>query len=274
MLGLWSKRASLDAMLHHTTSEQDKRKILESRRRVQSNTKPATASASKATKKDILEKYYSRKAQRTGQPKTDSERGSKSVSFGNQEKNLENDVEKKTQGATRSYAGAVKATPIQATCSMVAAEPKKKPKPPREHDVKDPHGDEYPIHLGPGEVARNQDSRDVICEEEVLLDSGASHNMANALQHLDLLELAFAIVSLADGSIQHCHYKGLMRIAATDVETGQEVVFLMADTLLVPGLRTVLWSVAALSAQGHEVLFGDTTVTIALHSGTDQQMMI
>ena len=156
---------------------------------------------------------------------------------------------------------------------MAVAGSKRKVNPPREQDIEDPHGDPHPV-LAPGVVCLNNDSREVVYEEEVLLDSGASHNMVNAVRHLHLIELAFAVVSLADGSIQNCQFQGLMRILATDIKTGEQVIFPMPDTLLGPGLRTVLWSVAALSAQGHEVIFGDTTVTIALHAGTERQLMI
>ena len=65
-----------------------------------------------------------------------------------------------------------------------------------------------------------------------------------------------------------------MRTLATNIKTGQQVTFPMSDTWLVLGLRTVLWSFAALSSQGHEVIFGDTTVTIALHAGTESQLLI
>ena len=156
---------------------------------------------------------------------------------------------------------------------MAVAGSKRKVNPPREQDIEDPYGDPYPV-LAPGVVCLNNDSREVVYEEEVLLDSGASHNMVNAVRHLHLIELAFAVVSLANGSIQNCQFQGLMRILATDIKTGEQVIFPMPDTLLGPGLRTVLWSVAALSAQGHEVIFGDTTVTIALHAGTERQLMI
>ena len=255
----------------YTTSEEDKRKIMEDRRRIRKPGGDDTATAAKATKQEILKRFYSKKPKSKG----DESKGktSKTVSFADKSRASAASSEKKGSSQAQSYAGAAMANPIRATCSMAVAGSKRKVNPPREQDIEDPHGDPYPV-LAPGVVCLNNDSREVVYEEEVLLDSGASHNMVNAVRHLHLIELAFAVVSLADGSIQNCQFRGLMRILATDIETGEQVTFPMPDTSLVPGLRTVLWSVAALSAQGHEVIFGDTAVTIALHAGTERQLMI
>ena len=48
----------------------------------------------------------------------------------------------------------------------------------------------------------------------------------------------------------------------------------MLDTLLVPGLTKILWSVPALCAQGHDVIFGLSTIRLVLHSGTPEEFTI
>ena len=65
-----------------------------------------------------------------------------------------------------------------------------------------------------------------------------------------------------------------MRISATDIDTNRRIVVPMTDTLLVPGLRTILWSVPALSRQGHQVIFGLSTVSIILHANTPRELTI
>ena len=91
---------------------------------------------------------------------------------------------------------------------------------------------------------------------------------------LDLIRTAFVTVCLADGTIHDCNYQGVMRISVTDIDSNQRTVVPMTDTLLVPGLRTALWSVPALSRQGHQVTFGLTTVSIVLHANTERELTI
>ena len=201
--------------------------------------------AAKATKQEILKQFHSKKQKATSDESKN--KASKSVSFSDKSRGTTTQPEKRSS-QVKSHAGAAMANPIRATCLMAVAGSKQKVNPSQKQDVGDPYGDPYPV-MGPGVVCLNNNSREVVCKEEVLLDSGASHNMANAVHHLHLIKVAFAVVSLADGSIQNCQFGGLMRILATDIKTGKQVTFLMLDTLLVPGLRTVLWSVMTKSKQ-------------------------
>ena len=159
--------------------------------------------ASKAAKQDILKRYYSQKPKSKRADR--DQKNNKSVSFSESDKEGSTKTKKNGDKPIKSYAGAVMANPIRASCSMAVAGSKRKVNPPQEQDIADPCGDHYPV-MGPGVVCENRDSVEVIYEEEALLDSGASHNVTNALRHLHLIELAFAVVSLADGSAQNCRF--------------------------------------------------------------------
>ena len=142
-----------------------------------------------------------------------------------------------------------------------------------EDDVEDPF-DIIPPMIGEHNVQNNPNSKTVFYEDSVLLDSGASDCMTYTFNHLDYIRSALANVCLADGTVHDSNYQGLMRISVNDTETNTRYIIPMVDTLLVPGLRTVLWSVSALATQGHEVRFGFSTVTLALHSGTSNEILI
>ena len=98
--------------------------------------------------------------------------------------------------------------------------------------------------------------------------------MAWSFAFLDLIRTAYVTVCLVDGTIHDCNYQGVMRISVTDIDTNRRTVVPMMDTLLVPGLRTILWSVPALSRQGHQVTFGMSTVSITLHANTERELTI
>ena len=158
-----------------------------------------------------------------------------------------------------------------AWCTL-AKEEKDTP-PLQEGDVGDPF-DIVPPPIGEDDVHRNPNAKIVCCEDSVLLDSGASDCMTHTFEHLDLIRSANANVCLADGTVHDCNFQGLMRVSVIDILNQERFVVPMVDTLLVPGLRTALWSVSALAEQGHEVRFGFSTVSLALHADTQNELMI
>jgi hypothetical protein len=119
-----------------------------------------------------------------------------------------------------------------------------------------------------------QEAQLVIYEETVMLDSGASDSMTNQLSTLTLIRPANVQVLLADGSNHDSTLQGLMRIAASDIRTHERVVIPMMDTLFVPGLRCILWSVDSLTNLGHTITFGLSTASITLHAGTDHEISV
>lgn len=144
---------------------------------------------------------------------------------------------------------------------------------PVEQPIKDELLKDIPA-LYDDQVIENPKAEIVIYEQQVLLDSGASDCMCPALRYLTFIRNAFAAVCLADGTLHDVDYQGLMRISATDTETGSRTTIPMPDTLLVPGLNKILWSVSALTANGHQVIFGLSTVRIVLHEGTEDAITI
>ena len=134
--------------------------------------------------------------------------------------------------------------------------------------------DIFPPPLSPTDIIENPNARFTIYNEEVLIDSGASDSMAPTSDLLDLIEGCYVTVLLADGSVRDVNHQGVMRVLAKDADTDQEYIVPVPDTLLVPGLRKVLWSVAQLTRQGHQVIFGDTTVSLKLHVNTPDEFTI
>jgi hypothetical protein len=114
----------------------------------------------------------------------------------------------------------------------------------------------------------------VVYEDDVLIDSGASDSMAPSFKYLDLIETSYATVLLADGAVHNSDYQGVMRIQVTDVNTAEKFIIPVTQTLLVPGLRVILWAVAPLADQGHYVTFGFSTVSITMHAGTEKEFTI
>ena len=156
--------------------------------------------------------------------------------------------------------------------SLVNTEEDKRPMP-NEGNVQDPHSLVNPP-VSAGEVVRNERAKIVLYDEQVLIDSGASDSMVPTFKYLDLIEICYAHVLLADGTLHNADYQGLMRIKVKDVETGESYVIPVMNTLLVPGLKSILWSVAGLSEQGHEVVFGFSTVMIKMHVNTERAFTI
>jgi hypothetical protein len=98
--------------------------------------------------------------------------------------------------------------------------------------------------------------------------------MAPSFKYLDLIEPSYATVLLADGAVHNSDYQGVMRIQVTDVNTAEEFIIPVTQTLLVLGLRVILWAVAPLADQGHYVTFGFSTVSITMHAGTEKEFII
>ena len=262
------------------TSEADKKKIYEMHRK-KTSPKPRTASAAQGTRTSAPTNSIPRGQLPTPKPKSSG----KQVSFnapGSGSKSADSKLMNRVRqgsgmAASRTRAHASVAASISAGkrkmayASMAASEPagKQKPKPaPYEGDIMDPF-DVNPPPIDTDTVMANPNFRIIVYEDSVLLDSGASDCMVYSFVYLDMITSAYSNVCLADGTVHNCNYKGMMRISAMDIETSVRVVVPMTDCLLVPGLRTCLWSVSALSEQGHEVIFGFTTVRIILHAKSD-----
>ena len=79
---------------------------------------------------------------------------------------------------------------------------------------------------------------------------------------------------VADGTVHNSNHKGVMKIKATDIETGESRTIPMVDSYLAPGLRITLWAVPALCRAGHTIRFGFSTVTIILNDGMDNQTIL
>ena len=258
-----------------STSEGDKRRIYEMYRpsnggRYQQNYNKDSQhkSASQAQRKP-------KRGSRFGQlptPNTTTKRKDKGtkVSFSN-EATTEQREEPKQAHANATN----KIKRKMAHCSMVkkVEDLGNSHKPLREGEIKDPF-DFVPPPIDENGAHRNPNAKIVYYEDSVLLDSGASDCMTYTFKHLDMIRSAFANVCLADGTVHDCNYQGMMRISVTDIDTNKRTVVPMVDTLLVPGIRTVLWSVSALSSLGHEVRFGFSTVTIALNCNTARELQI
>ena len=128
--------------------------------------------------------------------------------------------------------------------------------------------------MGKDEVLHNPSVREAIYKDEVLLDSGATDCMTHRPELLDLITSAFVTVCIADGMVHDSNHKGVMKIKATDVETGESRTIPMDDSYLAPGLRITLWAVPALCRAGHTVRFGFSTVPIILNDGMDNQTIL
>ena len=144
---------------------------------------------------------------------------------------------------------------------------------PVESDVEDPFEKELPP-LYDDQVVENPNVQTVLYEDCVVIDSGASDCMSPLLRYLTLIRNVFAAVCLADGTLHDVNYQGKMCIRATDIRTGRPTVIPMLETLYVPGLKNVLWSVSALTEQGHQVIFGFSTVRIVLHADSENPVTI
>ena len=151
------------------------------------------------------------------------------------------------------YASAAAASkkPVKIAFANVAT----KCDPPKKGNVTDPY-DLNPLQIYNNNVLANPNAVTVFCEDDVILDSGASNCMVPSFCFLDLTQNQYAIVCLADGTVHNLCYKGILWISVTDTKTKNSCMVSMLDTLLVPGLRTILWFVTALFSQGHDVIFG------------------
>ena len=253
-----------------TTSEQDKKRLYEMRR---VGGKPDHKRIAASSRAAPLPNQI-RNTRPSGQlpsPKGSNGNKKKAVSFKNPEV---------TQSRSYAQVASSRDSRAQATASAARrvafanlANSDSERQPPREMDLPDPY-DIHPPEIGTDNVQPNPDSKTVFYEEAVLLDSGASDCMVWSFAFLDLIRTAYVTVCLADGTVHDCNYQGLMRISATDIETNRRTVVPMTDTLLVPGLRTILWSVPALSRQGHQVIFGLSTVSVVLHANTQRELTI
>ena len=144
---------------------------------------------------------------------------------------------------------------------------------PEEARIEDPLDITPPV-IGTNDVVTNDNATLVIYEDQVLIDSGASDSMVHSFAYLDYITTCFATILLADGAMHNSDFQGLMRISVQDLNTGKRMVIPVMNTLLVPGIATVLWAVSGLAEQGHEVIFGFSTVSIRMHAHTDHSFTI
>ena len=145
--------------------------------------------------------------------------------------------------------------------------------PPQEGDLPDPC-DVHPPPICEDQVVANPNAVPAMHETEAIIDSGASDCMVPSFRHLDMTRMAFCLATIANGTLHESNYQGLLRVLMRCCRTGRQHIAPMLDTLPVPGLRKILWSVPALCSQGHEVLFGLSTVRIVFHVGTERQFEV
>ena len=107
----------------------------------------------------------------------------------------------------------------------------------------------------------------MIYEDQVLIDSGASDSMEPSFKYLDYITPCYATILLADGAMHNSDFQGLMRVQVTDHTTAKRMVIPVMNTLLVPGIATILWAASGLTE-------GFSTVSIRMHVNTDHSFTI
>jgi hypothetical protein len=73
-----------------------------------------------------------------------------------------------------------------------------------------------------------------------------------------------ASVVFPDGSITPAAGIGTMRVSMYDKKSSQRVIIPLTNTLFVPSLKKMLWSVTQFASQGHIIIFGMSDVTIII----------
>ena len=255
-----------------TTSEGDKKRIYEmhsAKRQNYAKTKPSTTSSGPSTSTANKATASSPRQPLRSKQQSDSAVSFQRSGLANLKKSYANAAAKKERRIAVANAATVFKSRHRRRVFCMATLPSV----PVEADIPDPF-DMTPPPLDEGTVQRNPKAKIVYYEHFVLLDSGASDCMVYSLKYLDLIRSAYVTICLADGTIHDCDYQGLMRISVVNIDNNERVVVPMTDTLLVPGLRTILWSVSALTSQGHQVNFGFTTVSIMLHANTPNALEI
>ena len=246
----------------NTTSEADKKRIYEMRRNRKERQQQPNTSLKQPPKDTGTASPATGTLPRRGQLPTPTKRAQKDV----KKVTFSKDSGRTKEGTSHAHAAAQAPTRKKAHAGMVArisedggavrlawcsvAGTERAGPQLNDGPAPDPY-DVHPPEISPNEVLPNYSSKIVFYEDSVLLDSGASDCMTYTFQHLDMIRTAHVDVCLADGTAHSSDYQGLMRISVNDVKTNKRVVVPMLDTLLVSGLRTVLWSVSALSQQGH-----------------------
>ena len=83
--------------------------------------------------------------------------------------------------------------------------------PPVEGEVPDPSNVFLPDAIT-DDVYRNPNVKSATCDEDVIVDSGASDCMVPSPAYLDFITSTFHLVTCADGSLHECNFKGLLRL--------------------------------------------------------------
>jgi hypothetical protein len=105
-------------------------------------------------------------------------------------------------------------------------------------------------------------------EDDVILDSGASHHMTPFRHTLSFIDPTLAQVILPDKSTIGSNESGLLRLPFYCQQHKNRYVLPLLDILHVCGLGLNLWSVTAFNDCGHAVLFDYNTVRISICSTT------
>lgn len=109
-------------------------------------------------------------------------------------------------------------------------------------------------------------------EDNVIMDSGASDHITNLLQNLAMVQDTLAQVLLPDGSLIEATKEGILRLSVFCMNHQRRFFLPLMNTIYVPGFQTTLWSVGAFTRQGHEVIFGHSTVRVILNADSSSPL--
>ena len=110
--------------------------------------------------------------------------------------------------------------------------------------------------------------------DSVILDSGATDSICNNLRYLgDIFPINVEIL-LSDNSITHSTMAGRLRMQIMCAKKKKLFQFNLPNTLYVPNFTHMLWSVVSFAKQGHEVIFGDTTVRIVFNVHSEKPITV
>ena len=77
---------------------------------------------------------------------------------------------------------------------------------------------------------------------------------------------AYTQALLPDNSVLAVREQGILRISVFDQRTHRRWIIPLVDTLVVKGLRVVLWSVPKFASEGHRITFDGTSVKLVLNA--------
>ena len=106
----------------------------------------------------------------------------------------------------------------------------------------------------------------VVYEDSVILDSGATDHMVPSSHYVTDVSPAYSQALLPDNTVLAVTEQGTLRVSVYDQLRRRRWVIPLLHTLVVEGIRKILWSVPQFTKQGHRIIFEGDIVKLILNA--------